>query len=107
MEEDVNLLCNEGDLADSLHAQAQAPDDPFHDQDSHYASRDSFYPSPFYSQVARLPTNRYFHSLLFQLSSQDNTHLPPPGNHTKFSLSQGFSPWFMFYSYGFDLSDRI
>ncbi len=35
MEEDVDLRCN------SLHPQTQVPDDPFHDRDSLYTSRDS------------------------------------------------------------------
>ena len=35
MDEDVDLRCN------SLHPQVQAPDDPLHDRDSQYTSRDS------------------------------------------------------------------
>ena len=41
MEEDVDLCCN------SLHPQAQVPDDPLHDQGSQYASRESLYLTPF------------------------------------------------------------
>ena len=69
MDEDIDLHCN------SLHPQDQAPDDPFHDRDSQYASRDSFYPAPFCSQVPRPTTNHHFHFLLFQLLSQGIEHL--------------------------------
>ena len=69
MEEDVDLCCN------SLHPQAQAPDDPLHDRDSQYASRDSLYPAPFCSQVPRLPTNHHFHFLLFQFLSKGNEYV--------------------------------
>ena len=69
MEEDVDLHCN------SRHPQSPTPDDPFHDRDSQYASRDSFYPAPFCSQVPRLSTNHHFHFLLFQHLSQGNEHL--------------------------------
>ena len=71
MEEDVDLRCN------SLHPQSQSPDDPFHDRDSQYASRDSFYPSPFFNQVQRIPTKRPIHPHLLQVLSQVNVHVPP------------------------------
>ena len=31
----------------------------------------------------------------------------PPAAYRKHLLSDSGAPWFMFYSYGFDLSDRI
>ena len=69
MEEDVDLCCN------SLHPQAQAPDDPLHDQGSQYASRESLYLAPFCRRVPRSPTNQHFHFLLLQFLSQGNEHL--------------------------------
>jgi hypothetical protein len=36
----------DGPAPSALHPQAQVPDDPFHDRDSQYTSRDSFYPPP-------------------------------------------------------------
>ena len=77
MEEDVDLCCN------SLHPQAQAPDDPLHDQGSQYVSRESLYRAPFCRRVERSPTNQHFHSLLLQFLSQDNEHLlSGKGRHT-------------------------
>ena len=68
MEEDVNLCCNS-------HPQAQAPDDPLHDQGSQYASCESLYLVPFGRRVPRPSTNQHFHSLLLQFLSQGNEHL--------------------------------
>ena len=56
----------------SLHRQDQAPDDPLHDRDSQYVSRDALYPTPFWIQVPRFPTNHHFHFLLFQFLSKGN-----------------------------------
>jgi hypothetical protein len=69
MEEDVDLCCN------SLHPQAQAPDDPLHDQGSQYSSRESLYLAPFWRRVPRPPTNQHFHFLLLQFLSQGNENL--------------------------------
>ena len=69
LEEDVDLCCN------SLHPQAQAPDDPLHDQGSQYASCESLYLAPFGRRVPRPSTNQHFHSLLLQFLSQGNEHL--------------------------------
>jgi len=62
LEEDVDLRRNDGEPAASLHAQAQAPDDPFHDQDSQYLS----------------------------LLCQDHAHLPP-GSRTNLNQMLPFS----------------
>ena len=45
------------ELSAALNAHSQAPEDPVHALDSQCATRDSFYPSPFFSQVLqRFPT---------------------------------------------------
>ena len=71
------------------HPQTQTPDDPFHDRDSQYASRGSFYPAPFSSQVPRLSTNHHFHFLLFQRLSQGNEHVLS-SSRIYFTLNQVF-----------------
>ena len=93
MEEDVDLCCN------SLHPQAQAPDDPLHDQGSQYVSRESLYRAPFCRRVERSPTNQHFHSLLLQFLSRGNEHLlSGKGRHTHlFESNNWLNPIFWGY----------
>jgi hypothetical protein len=81
------------DLPASLNAQSQAPDYPFHAQDSKCAPRDLLYHSPFLSQVLQqrlptrisdaplqplyIPTARHIHPFLPQNVSKGHAHLPP------------------------------
>ena len=74
------------ELSASLNTQSQAPDDPFHAQDSSCAPRDSLYNSPSISQEFQmLPTRIFTVPFLPQTVSQDFAFTPQL--HTENALS--------------------